>query len=82
MTTRKELDNRMEADSFLTSKGVLSPQQRSSSGDAMLAELTRASQEAMSSGLPMIWVPGQGFKPDPDPYLEGRMAGPSAKKKR
>lgn len=78
MTTRKELDNRMEADSFLTSKGVLSPQQRSSSGDAASKELTKALKKARSSDLPMILVPGQGWKLDTEEILEGRTADTSA----
>ena len=82
MTTRDELDNRMQADAYLTSKGVLSPQRRSASGDAMLEELRRASQEAIHSGLPMIWVPGQGFRPDPDPNLKALKADSPAAKPR
>ena len=82
MTTRDELDNRMQADAYLTSKGVLSPQRRSASGDAMLEELRRASQEAIHSGLPMIWVPGQGFRPDTEGVLEALVDGKSAAKPR
>jgi hypothetical protein len=82
MTTRKELDNRMEADSFLTSKGVLSPQQRSSSGDAASRELTKALKKARSSDLPLIWVRGQGWRLDTEGVLEALTASKSADKPR
>lgn len=75
MTTRKELDNRMEADAYLTSKGVLSPQRRSASGDAALEALARASEEGMRLGVSMIWIPGQGWKPDTDPCASSADTG-------
>lgn len=80
MTTRKELDNRMEADSYLTSKGVLSPQRRTSLGDAAEAELTKALEEAKNSDLPLIWVRGQGWKLDTEGVLEALTAGTLAEK--
>ena len=82
MTTRKELDNRMEAESYLISKGVLSPRRRTSSGDAAEAELTKALEEARSSGLPMTWVRERGWIHDPDLYLEALTAGTLAEKTR
>jgi len=54
-TTHKALADRMEADLRLTSTGVLSP--RNTSQDAEWeAEWTRASQEAIRTGLPTRWV--------------------------
>ena len=82
MTTRDELDNRMQADAYLTSKGVLSPQRRSASGDAALEALARASEEGMRLGVSMIFIPGQGWKPDTDGILEALTAGKSAAKPR
>ena len=82
MTTRKELDSRMEADSYLTSKGVLSPQRRTSSGDAARAELTRALEAATNSDLPLTWVRGRGWIHDPDLYSEALTASTSAEKTR
>jgi hypothetical protein len=81
-TTGKELDARMEADSYLTSKGVLSPRQRTPEGDAAEAELTKALEEARRSDLPMILVPGQGWKLDTEGLSEARMAGTLAAKRR
>ena len=82
MTIRDELDNRMEADAYLRSKGVLSPRQRSAAGDAASEELTKALEEARSSGLPMTWVQGRGWIPDPDLYTEALKADSSAAKPR
>ena len=80
MTTRDELDNRMQADAYLTSKGVLSPQRRSASGDAALEELTRALEEHKNSDLSLMWVPGQGWKLDTEGVLEALVDGKSAAK--
>jgi hypothetical protein len=82
MTTGKELDNRMEADAYLTSKGVLSPQRRTSSGDAARAELTKALEAATNSDLPLIWVRGQGWRLDTEGVLEALTASKSADKPR
>jgi hypothetical protein len=82
MTTRKELDNRMEAESYLISKGVLSPRRRTSSGDAAEAELTKALEEAKNSDLPLIWVRGQGWMLDTEGVLEALTAGTLAEKTR
>jgi hypothetical protein len=82
MTTRDELDNRMQADAYLTSKGVLSPQRRSASGDAALEGAARASEEGMRLGVSMIFVPGQGWRPDTDGILEALVVGKSAAKPR
>lgn len=82
MTTRDELDNRMEADAYLISKGVLSPRRRTPSGDAAEAELTKALEEHKNSDLPLMWVHGQGWKPDTEGVLEALVAGKSAAKPR
>ncbi len=82
MTTRDELDNRMQADAYLTSKGVLSPQRRSAAGDAASEELTRALEEHKNSDLPLMWVPGQGWKLDTEGVLEAVVAGKSGAKPR
>jgi hypothetical protein len=82
MTTRNELDNRMEAESYLISKGVLSPRRRTPSGDAAEAELTKALEEHKNSDLPLTWVRGRGWIPDPDLYTEALKADSSAAKPR
>ena len=69
MTTRDELDNRMQADAYLTSKGVLSPRLRSASGEAAREELTRALEEHKNSDFPLMWVRGQGWKLDTEGVL-------------
>jgi len=82
MTTRDELDNRMQAEAYLISKGVLSPRQRSASGDAASEELTRALEEHKNSDFPLIRVPGQGWKLDTEGVLEALVDGKSAAKPR
>jgi hypothetical protein len=84
MTTRssRELDARMEAEEFLTARGVLAPRKISPEGEAMWAEWEKVREEAMKSDLPWMWVPGQGWKPDPDLYSRLSITETSAAKPR
>lgn len=62
-TTHQALESQMKADSRLTSMGVLSPR-NTSQDDEWLALWTKASQEAIRTGLPTFVKLGDSSQPE------------------